>query len=870
MPGRDDYYYGTAQSATWNLPVSAKHMKQTNNLRRSAILAVLAVTWWRGPSTLAQNLVANGSFESPTVSGDTYTVTFGSLTTNGVPDWAFGLSASASYDGIAFTSGAFGDKVIEDGSNAAFDQGTGSFWQVVTLGGGQSYVLSFHAMGRAGLNGADPIKVTLGNILSQTVTPGNAAQTSLSDWSAYAFAVTATNSGSYRLEFAGTLPFVSGTSDHTTYIDNISLRPYSSNAPAILVQPSAAQWLFAGQTAQFAVQAASVPAPSYQWQTGTNGVYLNLADGGRISGATSGFLTISNLSVGDPTNFQVIVSDAAGSTNSTPAALTVMPIPPPGSPRVCVTVINPGFEDNPQGDDIYTTPFGSLNPANGIAGWHFNASAGDAYSGLVVETGTVMGSPKYIPQCWQAAFIQGTGSFSQPVTFKSPGTYLLRFRAAGRSNGGAGAETVVAAVDGQAVGTFTPATTQWALFASAPFVVAAGVHTITFAGTVPYSQSDRTSFIDAVQIVTPAEAVAATPPTSPVDNLVFVGDSITAGATLVDPATQASAVQCGQSLGERYNMAMRLSNQGHSGHTTVDWLPSTNASSDFELAVAAAAALQAAQAGQLIFSIMLGANDSAQSGPNGAPVSAANYRQNLQAIIDRLLAVYTNAFIFVHYPTWYSTNTQNSSLYGAAGLARLETYFPQIDLLVSNCAIVHPGRVFAGDKQAFGYFSTNYLTLLTPETGPQGTFYLHPNAAGAAVLGKFWADAIAAPLNWATNDSYVAWLQSVDLTPNGPDAAFDDTSTNGTVSNGVAYANPNGIVAVLAADGTLVNVWADLRTDAELIQTVQTSNDLQHWVPVPWSVATNQAGVATGFTRYALQAPVARATTSFYRLQLGY
>jgi len=137
-------------------------------------------------------------------------------------------------------------------------------------------------------------------------------------------------------------------------------------------------------------------------------------------------------------------------------------------------------------------------------------------------------------------------------------------------------------------------------------------------------------------------------------------------------------------------------------------------------------------------------------------------------------------------------------------------------------------------------------------------------------LGKFWADAIAAPLNWATNDSYVAWLQSVDLTPNGPDAAFDDTSTNGTVSNGVAYANPNGIVAVLAADGTLVNVWADLRTDAELIQTVQTSNDLQHWVPVPWSVATNQAGVATGFTRYALQAPVARATTSFYRLQLGY
>src|SRR5208337_360484 len=124
-------------------------------------------------------------------------------------------------------------------------------------------------------------------------------------------------------------------------------------------------------------------------------------------------------------------------------------------------------------------------------------------------------------------------------------------RAEGRSSAGAGAETITVSVDGNAVGTFTPLTTQWTLYNSFPFMVTAGVHTIAFGGTVPFSVSDRTSFIDAVEVVTPAEAAAVVPPTSPIYDIVFVGDSITYGATLADPATQASAVQCMQSLGTR-------------------------------------------------------------------------------------------------------------------------------------------------------------------------------------------------------------------------------------------------------------------------------------------------------------------------------
>ncbi len=249
-----------------------------------------------------------------------------------------------------------------------------------------------------------------------------------------------------------------------------------------------------------------------------------------------------------------------------------------------------------------------------------------------------------------------------------------------------------------------------------------------------------------VVIVAAAEPATTLPPAAPVYDLVFVGDSITYGANLSAPDAEAPPVRCVQSLLERYQVQLQMSNQGHGGHTTVDWLPSTNSSSDFQCALAAAAGLESNSPGPLIFSIMLGANDSAQRGPKGSPVSPASYRHNLQSLVDGFLGSYPNAFIIVHYPTWYSTNAENSSLYAAAGLARLRTYLPEIDRLISNCATTHPRHVFAGDRLAFDYFSTNHLTSLTPEPGRQGTFYLHPNRAGADVLGKFWADAIAAQL----------------------------------------------------------------------------------------------------------------------------
>ena len=81
-------------------------------------------------------------------------------------------------------------------------------------------------------------------------------------------------------------------------------------------------------------------------------------------------------------------------------------------------------------------------------------------------------------------------------------------------------------------------------------------------------------------------------------------------------------------------------------------------------------------------------------------------------------------------------------MYLKEGLNRLQSYYPVLQSLVEEYAKRFPGQVFMGDTEAFDYFKANYLTDLFPEDGNAGTFYLHPNEKGAAVLGEFWGKAI--------------------------------------------------------------------------------------------------------------------------------
>lgn len=225
-------------------------------------------------------------------------------------------------------------------------------------------------------------------------------------------------------------------------------------------------------------------------------------------------------------------------------------------------------------------------------------------------------------------------------------------------------------------------------------------------------------------------------------NIVFVGNSITQGVLLQHPEQEAPPVRTASWLEKQEGIsAVNMSNQGVSGMTTVDFLPANK--THFPNVMKAMENLKSQHPkATLLFSVMLGTNDSANSGPKGAPISAPQYYTNMKVIIDELLEAFPDALFVLHHPIWYSPNTHNGAQYLASGLKRLESYYPQLQELVSHYAGKHPRQVFLGDTEASAYFEAHHQTYLIPEEGRAGIFYLHPNRDGAETLGAYWGKAI--------------------------------------------------------------------------------------------------------------------------------
>ena len=224
-------------------------------------------------------------------------------------------------------------------------------------------------------------------------------------------------------------------------------------------------------------------------------------------------------------------------------------------------------------------------------------------------------------------------------------------------------------------------------------------------------------------------------------NIVFIGNSITQGALLENPRHEAPPVKAALYLRRQPSVGtVRYSNQGVSGSTTLDFLPQTDLL--FPKVVQVADQFKDETWATLIFSIMLGTNDSAITGPNGAPASPAKYYENMKTIVDKLLALYPKCKIVLHRPVWYSPNTYNGAKYLEEGLNRLQSYYPELQALVLDYSKRFPGQVFMGDTDSFDYFKAHYKSELFPEKGNAGTFYLHPNRKGASALGELWGKAV--------------------------------------------------------------------------------------------------------------------------------
>ncbi len=230
-------------------------------------------------------------------------------------------------------------------------------------------------------------------------------------------------------------------------------------------------------------------------------------------------------------------------------------------------------------------------------------------------------------------------------------------------------------------------------------------------------------------------------------NIVFIGDSITHGAQLKVPATQAPPAHAAAYLKQQSAFdKVQFSNQGVSGFTTSDFLPATGTA--YKKVKVAANIFYADKSATLVFSMMLGTNDSAIKGPHGSPFTPVAYRENLKIITDSLLMAYPESKIIINHPIWYSPNTDNGhSSYMQEGLDRIQAYFIEIDALVKTYKKTNPGHVFVGDKKGYGYFDKNHLTDHVAEKGPKGVFYLHPNEKGAMALGALWGKAITKALD---------------------------------------------------------------------------------------------------------------------------
>jgi lysophospholipase L1-like esterase len=230
-------------------------------------------------------------------------------------------------------------------------------------------------------------------------------------------------------------------------------------------------------------------------------------------------------------------------------------------------------------------------------------------------------------------------------------------------------------------------------------------------------------------------------------NIVFVGNSITYGALHEHRELTAPPAVCARWLSGRPAIdTVYFANCGRSGRTSFHFLPKASdvvpagEKTYFPEVVRAARQLMDEHPGPLIFSMMLGTNDSAER-PKNHRTTPDEYQRNLDLIIDSLLCLWPEAHVVLQRPIYYTPGfcTPRGSQMNEESMMMLNAYYHRL----KDVGMCHPGHVHVGDSEAYDYFCEHYATDMNQELDAnQKPYYLHPNERGAEALGVFWGKSI--------------------------------------------------------------------------------------------------------------------------------
>ena len=142
-----------------------------------------------------------------------------------------------------------------------------------------------------------------------------------------------------------------------------------------------------------------------------------------------------------------------------------------------------------------TTVGGGYGYGDVATGWSITGGGAVSSNGTAWEGTTTSGT--------HFGVLQNISSISQTFTSGIQADYSFSFDLALRGSHYDAGQAVAVKLDGQLLGTFSP-TTSWSALSVSALQVAAGTHTLQFAGTNPLNKVDTSAFLDNVTMtVTP-------------------------------------------------------------------------------------------------------------------------------------------------------------------------------------------------------------------------------------------------------------------------------------------------------------------------------------------------------------------------------